>query len=147
MSELLVTVDGSKHSEKVIDVSCELAKQLSSSIVLLYVQRRMPEEPEGVKAFEAAEHYQEAYANYLANVGKEVTSKLATRIENQKISYAKIVEFGNPVEKILEIAKLRNAKMIVVGLHGHRFAGRIRSLGSVARTVIENAICPVLVVP
>jgi nucleotide-binding universal stress UspA family protein len=146
MSELLVAVDGSKHSEKVVDSACQLAKDLTAPIVLLYVMRRMPEEPEGIKAFEESEHYDEAYAKYLADVGEEVTSKLTERIKAQNVSYDVSTEFGNPVDIILETAKLRKPRMIVLGLHGHRYVSRIRSLGSVARTVIENATCPVLVV-
>lgn len=174
-SELLVAVDGSKHSEKVVEVACQLAKDLSATIVLLYVMRRMPEELEGIKEFKESEHYEEeyakplseiredatarlsertksqnyeeAYARYLSDVGKEVTSKLGERIKNQNVFCEISTEFGNPVELILETAKLRKPRMIVMGLHGRRYAGRIRSLGSVARTVIENAPCQVLVVP
>ena len=107
----------------------------------------MPEEPVGVKAFEESEHYQGAYATYLEQVGKDVTSKLGESIEKQNISYVTMTEFGDPVERILGIARLQNAKMIVLGLHGHHSVGLIRSLGSVARRVMENATCPVLVVP
>ncbi len=57
-----------------------------------------------------------------------------------------MTEFGNPVERILETARLQDAVMIVVGLHGQHSIGLIRSLGSIARRVIENASCPVLVV-
>ncbi len=62
MPETVVAVDGSKHSEKVIDVSCQLAKKLDSSIVLIYVVRKMPEEPDEVRAFEEMEHDAGAYA-------------------------------------------------------------------------------------
>ena len=147
MSKIVVAIDGSKHSEKVVDVSCQLAGELGSSIILCYITRRMPEEPEGVRAFEESEHYEEAYSNYLQEVGKAVTTKLAERMEKQNIPYATMAEFGDPVKRILEIARLQDAKMIVLGLHGKHNIGLLRSLGSVARRVIENAECPVLVVP
>ena len=147
MSLIIVAVDGSKHSEKVVDVACNVAKELTSSIVLVHVLRSMPEEPEGVKAFEQTEHYEEAYKDYLQRLGEVVTTKLGNKIQSQGVSYTELTEIGNPVERILETAKDENALMIVMGLHGHHNVGRIRSLGSVSRTVIENSTCPVLVVP
>ena len=147
MQELVVAVDGSKHSEKVIDISCDLAKKLGSSIVLIYIVKKMPEEPDEVKAFEEMEHDAGAYANYLGQIGKDVTDKLEARIEEQHIQCVTMTEFGNPVERILETSRLQNAVMIVMGLHGQHGIGLIRSVGSVARRVIENANCPVLVVP
>lgn len=147
MSPIVVAIDGSKHCEKVVDVSCQLAKELNSSIVLIHVIRKMPEEPEGVKAFEESEHYKEAFATYLEQLGTSVTTKLSERIAKQEIQCATMTEFGNPVERIVDTARLQNARMIVIGLHGLHNVGLIRSLGSVARRVIENAHCPVLVVP
>jgi nucleotide-binding universal stress UspA family protein len=147
MSRLIVAVDGSKHSEKVVDVACQVAKDLSASILLVHILRGMPEEPEGVKAFEEAEHYREAYTDYLKEVAKDVMEKLGARIDSQGVSYMALTEFGNPVEKILDAARVQESPIIVVGLHGRHYVGRIRTLGSVARTVMENATCPVLVVP
>jgi nucleotide-binding universal stress UspA family protein len=147
MSPILVAIDGSKHSEKVVDAACEVAKQLSSSIILVHILRGMPDEPEGVKAFEETEHYREAYTDYLEEVGRAVTAKFGDRIQSKGVSYTAITEVGNPVERILETAKLEKSTLIVLGLHGHHYVGRIRSLGSVSRAVIENATCPVLVVP
>lgn len=147
MAPIVVAVDGSKHCEKVVDVACEIAKDLNTSIVLIYVLRKMPEEPEGVRAFEESEHYKEAFATYLEELGESVTTKLAQRIKEQNVQSVTMTEVGNPVERIVETARLQNARMIVLGLHGLHNVGLIRSLGSVARRVIENAGCPVLVVP
>jgi nucleotide-binding universal stress UspA family protein len=144
---IVVAIDGSKHSEKVVDVSCQFAKDMDSSILLIYVLRKMPKEPEGVKAFEESEHYREAFTSYLEQLGKAVVSKLGARAEGHDIQCVTMIEFGNPVEMILETARLQNAKMIVLGLHGRHNVGLIRSLGSVARRVIENTACPVLIVP
>ncbi|MDG6905860.1 MAG: universal stress protein [Nitrososphaerota archaeon] len=57
-----------------------------------------------------------------------------------------LTEFGNPVERIIEAARIQDARIIVMGLHGLHNVGLIRSLGSVTRRVIENASCPVLIV-
>ena len=147
MSPIVVAVDGSKHCEKVVDVACGFAKDMNTSIVLIHVLRRMPDEPEGVRAFEESEHYKEAFANYLEDLGESVTTALAARVEKENVQCAVMTEVGNPVERIVETARLQNARIIVLGLHGLHNVGLIRSLGSVARRVIENAGRPVLVVP
>ena len=147
ISLIIVAVDGSKHSEKVVDVACKVAKELSASIILVHILRAMPEEPEGVKAFEQTEHYEDAYKDYLQRLGEAVITKLGERIQSQGVPYTELTENGNTFERILETAKDENAFMIILGLHGHHYVGRIRSLGSVSRTVIENSTCPVLVVP
>ena len=37
LHDMLVAVDGSRHSEKIVDVACAFAKKLSASIILMYV--------------------------------------------------------------------------------------------------------------
>ena len=71
MPQIVVAVDGSKHSEKVVDVACQFAKDLDSSIVLIYVLRKIPEEPEGVKAFEESEHYKGGLRNISGTAWKD----------------------------------------------------------------------------
>ena len=39
MPEILVAVDGSKYSEKIVDYACELALKLSFQIALIYVSK------------------------------------------------------------------------------------------------------------
>jgi nucleotide-binding universal stress UspA family protein len=58
------------------------------------------------------------------------------------------VEQGSPAEKILEVAKLRNADLIVLG--GHQpagFPGAATHLPmAIAHKVVSHATCPVLTV-
>jgi nucleotide-binding universal stress UspA family protein len=147
LNDILVAVDGSEHSEKGVDLATDLAKQLGSTIRLLYVVKKLDEEPEGVKEFEHVENFHDAYAEYLQGLGDAVTSKLGERIKKSGVKFETLVEVGNPAEIIIDTAKAANVKYIVVGLKGLHGVGRLRSLGSTARRVIENAQCPVFVVP
>ena len=105
------------------------------------------EEPEGLKDYEKVENYRDAYAAYLQDIGNEILSKIKSKLAEAKISCETLVETGNPAERILEIAKTEKPLLIILGLRGLHGVARIRSLGSVARRVIENSECPVLVVP
>ena len=143
LHEILVAIDGSKHSEKVVDFGIVLAKSSGASIRLVHVVKKPEKEPEGIREFELAENYEGAYAEYLQNI----TRQLAERIAKANVKYESVVVLGNPAVSILEMAKSVEARYIVVGLKGLHGAGRLRSLGSVARRIIENSSCPVLVVP
>ena len=147
LQEILVAIDGSKHSEKVVDFGIAIAKSSGLPIRLVYVVKKPAKEPEGIKEFELAENYEDAYAEYLQGIGNSVTSKLAERISKASVKYETVVELGNPAVRILDNARIGEAKYIVVGLKGLHGAARLISLGSVARRIIENSSCPVFVVP
>ncbi len=146
MEQVLVAVDGSKHSEKVVDYACNLAKQLSAGIVLFSVVK-LPSEPEWMQKFSEVENYPDAYAEYLREFMEKSAEKLSKKIQESGIQSRAITGSGNPAQAILETAKLENVSLIIVGLTGLHGLGRVRSLGSVARRVIENSTFPVIVVP
>jgi len=85
-------------------------------------------------------------AEKYVEVAEAVTSKLAEIIRAEQISYEVVFETGNPAEKVVTTASDRRASMIILGLKGLHGLEKIRSLGSVSRSVIENAPCPVLVI-
>jgi nucleotide-binding universal stress UspA family protein len=64
----------------------------------------------------------------------------ATGIEIRKSE----VFAGQPYRAIVEVAKLRDYDLIVVGTHGRKRLARV-FLGSVAERIVRHAPCPVLV--
>jgi len=143
MVEILVAVDGSKNSEKIVASSCELAKKLSSKIILIYVSK-FPDlvgeyvEIGGTSPSKSAAQYVMA--------AEEVTSRLGETIRASEIPYEILLESGDPAETIVSKARERKVDMIVVGLRRLHGVDKIRSLGSVSRKVIETSPCPVFVV-
>ncbi len=143
MTQMLVAVDGSKHSDKIVDYSCEFARKMSSTIILMFVSDfpsiiseyidigGVNPSPKGTRSVAGAER---------------VTLKLREKIQADGISHEVIFETGDPAEKIVSNAIEKKVDMIVIGLRGLHGVDRIRSLGSVARKVIESSHCPVLVV-
>jgi nucleotide-binding universal stress UspA family protein len=143
LSQILVAVDGSKHSEKIVDYSSKLAKKLSSSIILIYVSPY----PDLVNQYmEIGGRAPAPRAVQYVQKAEDVTSKLAEKIEEASIPYEVFLETGDPAEMIVRKAFEKHADMIMVGLTGLHGVDKIRSLGSVARRVIETAPCPVVVV-
>jgi nucleotide-binding universal stress UspA family protein len=147
VNEILLAVDGSEHSLKVADYASELAKNLSSKILLVCVVNLPSAEPEGIVAFARTESYPDAFGEYLQRLSQEIAKKVSDRLEKSGVESHTITPSGNPAAEILQIAKTRDVKMIVIGLKGLHGMGRLRSLGSVARRVIEDSTRPVVVVP
>lgn len=147
MNEILVAVDGSKHSLKIVDFACQIAKPLTAGIVLIYVMHIPDEEPKGVEMFEKVEHYSEAFSDYLQGLGEEVTGKLSDNVRKAGIPVRAITLEGNPAAEILNVADAEKPMMIVVGVKGLHGIARFRSIGSVSRNVIENSKVPVVTVP
>ena len=143
MPEILVAVDGSEYSEKIVEYSCELAKKLSYQIALIYVSKfpDLVEEYIGVGGKPVSPK-----AEPYVRVAEKITSKLAERVRAEGIPVEVILETGSPSDKIITVATFRKSNMIMIGLRGLHGIERIRSLGSVSRRVLEGAPCPVIVV-
>jgi nucleotide-binding universal stress UspA family protein len=143
MPEILVAVDGSDYSERVVDYACDLALRLSYSIALIYVSK-FPDLVEqylgigGIEPSSKGERYVE--------VAEKVTSKMVEKIKKLGIPVEVILETGNPADKIISNAAFRKSDLIAIGLRGLHGIERVRSLGSVSRRVLEAAPCTVIVV-
>ena len=146
MQKILVAVNGSPHSEKVVDFAADLANELSARIVLIFVMPR-PDVPEDYVDYAKREILANPVASYLNTVSEEIISKLGGRIRKKGVEFEGIYHLGNPAKKILETAGTKKVGLIVVGMHGLHRVGRLRALGSVSRRLIENSPVPVLVVP
>lgn len=142
MNSLLVPVDFSDATFRVVEESRKLALALGASVVLFHVTEPEPElvgfEPSPVVPLanslpdpaRDAERLRETL-NFFAGSGLDVRSLNVQ---------------GDPIKKILEQAAEQNPNFVVLGSHGH---GPIYNLlvGSVTAGVLKGATCPVVIVP
>jgi nucleotide-binding universal stress UspA family protein len=144
MAELLVAIDGSKYSSKIVDFACDLAKKMEEKLVIIYVSK----DPEIVEDYIelGARTPRSSTQKAAVAIAESITSDLAKRIENKGIAHEVVLESGRPAEKIVSTAAERKCDMIIIGLKGLHGADRIRSIGSVSRRVLESSPCPVAVV-
>ena len=74
-------------------------------------------------------------------------SKKEKQYESHGISMiTKVIVGGSPSDRILEFAEDENVDLIVVGNVGLSGISRVKTLGSVSRSISERAKCPVLIV-
>jgi nucleotide-binding universal stress UspA family protein len=138
---ILVPTDFSKTSALALERASELARSLSSSIVVMH-------------AFQMQTYGAPMMGQIMAPVdlltsieeaAQKGLTQLAADLEKSGIAATTILRAGVPWEQILEAAPLVSADLIVMGTHGRR--GLTRALiGSVAERVVRLSPIPVLTI-
>lgn len=136
MKQILVATDGSDSAEPAVSQAIELARSTGAKLVVAYARHApLPVLGEPV--------YQRSLSREL-RLAQETTALAATRACGAGVEVEVEVVEGNPAERILELARVRDVDLIVVGSRGlGTLAGTL--LGSVSREILRHADRPVLV--
>lgn len=142
MKKLLVAVDLSKISEKIVQKAIALAKDLSAEIVLVYIVSLDVGFIMGDVGFQ---YLPELEATELEEDDK-CLKEIKERIEKQGVKCDVVIQQGIPEEKLIELSQKLGAYAIVIGSKGH---GNLYNtlVGSVCHEIIKNSSVPVFVVP
>lgn len=160
--KMLVTLDGSAFSERVIDTAANLARQANAEVTLLQVVRpahdvarssgnldAMGEEQASAltgtpgpqnrireleTTTQAAERKLSEAHDYLTPLSQRFDG-LAVEIEAR--------ESGNPAEEIIRVAIERKIDVIAMATHGRSGIAQML-VGSVAEAVMRSGVAPVL---
>lgn len=128
---MLVGVDGSEHSFKVLNYAIKLSEKMGSKLALLNVQDHRLYHVSPKTAEEA---------------GQRILSKALKAVGKEELKVDKRLTFGVPSDKIVEIAEKGTHDLIVLGSRGLGAVKRFL-LGSVSDDVSLKAKCSVLLVP
>ncbi len=142
MSTILVPVDFSDITTRVMDVAADLAKTMSSEVVLLHVAAP---DPEFVGYGPGPQSVRDAVAGEIREEHKHIQAYERELVGRGLKASALLIQ-GYPGEKILAEARRLQASFIVMGSHGHSMLRHLL-VGSVTDGVLRNAPCPVVVVP
>jgi nucleotide-binding universal stress UspA family protein len=133
IERILVPVDFSDCSMDAVEIAEILARQNKAEVLLLHVE-------------EAIIPYDELEGKLLEPLSLKEHGRLANiRSRREGFDFQRFVEFGHPIETILEFTKARAIDLIVMGTHGRAGLKRILP-GSVATAVMQAAPCPVLAI-
>ena len=147
MMEILVAIDGSEHSGKVVDEAVKLAKETHAKILLMHVVPRVIPPEEFFSYVEKERVDVDPVNKYWEHIGEEILDRFGRQIAPSGVQHEEILKLGDASGRILDVVKARKPTYVVVGLVGLHGLKRVAALGSVARRVIDNSPCPVLVVP
>jgi nucleotide-binding universal stress UspA family protein len=155
IKKILYATDLSKNSVYAFRYTLKMAEKVNSEIVILHVIEPIPS---------IAKHYMKIYVDeakweekiiYEQDLAIERIKKRLQEFCKQETQDAPqclalvsriLVRPGYPVEEILRAADDEHCSMIVLGTHGKGFLKQT-FLGSVARSVLDRAKKPVLIVP
>jgi nucleotide-binding universal stress UspA family protein len=143
--KILVAIDGSPQSDKAAEEAVRLAagnqSQFKSRIYALLV---LPNAPTSTYT-----DFVPAAPTTETNKWEELRERIFFVVEKcaveHNIPLEMIVEYGDPADKIINLAKSEEIDVIVIGSSGKGFIQR-RIKGSVSHKVASNAACSVYIV-
>lgn len=139
IGKILIPVDFSAFSDRVLDLGVALARDLGAKVSLVHVLKTplypLGDQYAGLPVAALVKETQ-------ADARKQMQAMAAHAGVRDSISVLQ----GSPPEKICEHASHENVDLIIISTHG-RSGLRHMLIGSVAERVARHAKCPVLVVP
>jgi len=139
---ILVCVDLSENTDEIVQKACQLAKNSSAKLWILFVA--MPE-PDFVGLDIGPQSVRNSWAEQFHSDHRKV-QEISDRLRRDSLDATALMVQGPAVETILKEASKLKSDIIVVGSHGKGMAHQL-FLGSVSEQIIRNAECPIFVVP
>ena len=143
MKTIVVAIDFSDVSKKVIEMAIKFAKAFDQELHLVHVVEAEPTyaaygfSPDEFPAMNAIQEES-------INRAEKKLSEMASKVDVSGVKTA-VLE-GPPLHMILEYAEEVDADLLVLGSHGHGVRGSLL-LGAVAEGCVRKAKFPALIVP
>ena len=146
--KILVAIDGSGHSEAVVDEIARRHFPADSEVRVIsvvespYVPTTYPEAGLDMQLYDAMDRASHEAARTAV---EKAAAKIQADERSHQLRVTTAVLSGSPKEVILEDAEKFGVDLIVVGSHGHGMLERLL-LGSVSQAVALHAKCSVEIV-
>jgi nucleotide-binding universal stress UspA family protein len=154
--KILVPYDGSRPADNALNQAIKLAKMSEDiEITLLYVLPEFPMPPmfekptrsKTGKVITGTEYLNDMYQEMRSNALKTLYEKKQKCEDIGVFTIKTHIMMGNPSNGIVKLANGRNFDLIIIGKRSVKGISKfIKGLGSVSRSVVERAPCPVMVV-
>ena len=137
IKKILVAFDGSKHSEKGLDIAISLVKESKRSIVGLFVK------PHSVESL----RYGDVFSGHQDEIVRKTFQTLREKCEENDVKFSTEIRTGDVKTTIEKMANddHMNIDMVIIGSRGR---GSVKGalLGSVSKYVLDKSKIPVLIV-
>jgi nucleotide-binding universal stress UspA family protein len=142
IKRILAPTDFSAHSEYAVRFACALAERLGAELHLINVLSEIiPAGPDPLlMPIMPPQFYQENEER-----AKETLRKLLEPSWGKPAAVTTAVQWGSPVEAIVDYAQDQRIDLIVIATHGRTGLSHVL-LGSVAERIVREAPCPVLTI-
>ena len=142
IKRVLAPTDFSAHSEKAVRFACSLAEKFGAELHLVNVLSEIiPAGPDPLlMPVMPPQFYQEN-----EDRARETLRSLLQPSWGKPTRLVTAVQWGSPVEAIVEYAGEHQIDLIVIATHGRTGLSHVL-LGSVAERIVREANCPVLTI-
>ena len=135
---ILVAVDGSKHSDAAFDVAMDIAQKYGSQVFVLHVFQGGAGSGTLVSP---------GFEDDMRSIGQQILDSYEAKVmERHRLQNVRmLLQMGDAAQRIMETASEVKCELILMGSRG-RGGFKELLLGSVSHKVTSHASCPVLVV-
>lgn len=134
---ILVAVDGSKHSDAAFDVAMDMSQKYGSQLFVLHVFLSVSRPRKVVSP---------SHEDDLKSEGQEILNSYESMVKERGLQNVRmLLQEGDAAKRIMETANDVKSGLILIGSRG-RGGFKELLLGSVSHKVTNHAGCPVLIV-
>lgn len=139
-------VDGSHSCLHAEELAAAIAKSFKSKVTVIHVVSHDILHAELKSGYQMPPSVRTEITNWLLQTGRKIIwdAEALFREEGVEVD-ARVVEYEDPAETILRVAKDEKYDLIVMGSRGETEV-EVFSLGSIAEKITRHAECPVLIV-
>ena len=139
--KILVPVDFSENSPKLIKAAADIAEKLGSELYVVFVVQNF-EDYSGffVPHMPIAQFEEEMFQS----AEKKMESFLSENLGSKTSCSSKVIK-GDVAEEITDYAEKNDISLIVMGTHGYKGLEKVL-FGSVAEKVVKTSPCPVMTI-
>jgi len=140
LHKIVIPIEESEASDKALEIALNLAKQYFSTVCILSIPP-FPKTPASALTLKKIKKDW----NQKEEKSRKLLQKALDKAVKADVKAYTRLEYGQPAEKIIQIAEEEDVDLIVIG--GKRISGiRKFILSSVADKIGHEAFCPVLIV-
>lgn len=141
VKKILVPVDFSENSKKIIKSAVYVAGKFQASLAVVFVVQSFEDYSGFFVPHMPISQFEE---EMVQSAERKMESFLDENLE-ESVAHEATVLSGDVAEEIVSYAQIQGVDMIVMGTHGYKGFEKIL-FGSVAEKVVKTAYCPVMTI-
>ena len=144
--KILVPVDGSHSCLHAEELAAAIAKNLKSKVTVIHVISHELLHPRLKLHYQVPSSVLSEISNWFSQAGRKIVWDAEALFKEEGIAVdARVIEYEDPAETVLRVAKDEEHDLVVMGNRGETEV-EVFALGSIAEKVSRHAECPVLIV-
>jgi nucleotide-binding universal stress UspA family protein len=144
--KMLVPVDGSHSCLHAEELAAAIAKNFKSKVTVIHVVSHELLHAGLELRYRVPPSVRTEITNWLLQTGKKIVWDAEALFKEEGVEVdARVIEYEDPAETVIRVAKDEEYDLIVMGNRGETEV-EVFSLGSMAEKVFRHAECPVLIV-